>query len=86
MEIYEKLAKLIGKTFSYRDCNWLLIEILPEQDSLVLRRLDAQKRVQANQYGSANRFCNETLTMKISAPEDNIYSEEITALLTGIIK
>ncbi len=86
MEIYEKLAKLIGKSFSYLDCNWLLIEILPEQDSLVLRRLDAQKRVQANQYGSANRFCNETLTMKISGLQEHGYSDEIKTLLTGIIK
>lgn len=84
--MHEKLQQLVGKTFNYLGCQWLLIEILPELDSLVLRRLDADKRVQNNQYGGANRFCDETVTLKISDAETLGYSEEITILLSGIIK
>jgi len=84
--MHEKLQQLVGKTFNYLGCQWLLIEILPELDSLVLRRLDADKRVQTNQYGGANRFCDETVTLRISDAENLGYSEEITTLLSGIIK
>lgn len=84
--MYEKLLKLVGKSFNYLGCNWLLIEILPELDSLVLRRLDAQKQVQQNQYGSASRFSKETITLKITNPQTQGYSEELTLLLSGIIK
>ena len=84
--MHDKLQKLVGKSFSYLGYQWILIEILPELDSLVLRRLDATKRVQANQYGDANRFCDETVTLKITDPDTLGYSEEITTLLSGIIK
>lgn len=84
--MHDKLEQLVGKSFNYLGCQWILIEILPELDSLVLRRLDAAKRVQTNQYGGANRFCDETLTLKITDPDTMGYSEEITTLLSGIIK
>lgn len=84
--MYEKLTKLIGKNFSYLGCQWQLIEIMPEADSLVLQRLDSGKVVQANQYGSANRFCSEIITLKISDSQGQGYSEEIALLLSGIIK
>lgn len=84
--MYDRLAQLIGKQFSYLGCDWLLIEIMPELDSLVLRRLGQHNEVQANQHGSPNRFCKETLTLKISNPDNQGYSEELTILLSGIVK
>jgi hypothetical protein len=84
--MYEKIAKLVGKHFSYLGCTWIMIEVLPEADSIVLRRLDPQKCVQANQYGTAQRLTQETLTIKISRPDNSAYTEELTAMLAGIIK
>ena len=84
--MYEKLLQLVGKKFAYLGSNWLLIEIMPELDSLVLKRLDSEKRVQTNQYGGAHRYSNETLTLKISNPDTQGYSDEITILLSGIQK
>lgn len=81
-----RLTQLIGKQFSYQGSTWLLIEVMPEQDSLVLRELDELKTIQNNQHGSANRRSPETLTLKISDTDGDNYSEEMNILLAGIIK
>ena len=84
--MHEKLLQLIGKNFSYLGSQWVLIEILPEMDSLVLKQLGPEKRLQTNQYGGAGRYGDETLTLKISGPDNQGYSDEVTTLLSGIIK
>jgi len=83
--MYKKLMPLVGKHFSYLGIDWILIDILPEQDSLVLRRVGKASQVQSNQYGAASRMSKETITLKISDTE-NGYTEEITTLLSGIVK
>jgi hypothetical protein len=85
--MYDKLSKLVGKYFNYLGCKWLLIEVMPENDSLVLRRSDGQKNAQNNQFGAVSRYCQETLTIPISnADESDSYSTELTDLLSGLIK
>ena len=84
--MYNRLLNLVGKIFSYQGCRWLLIEVMPELDSLVLRRLDSDKLVQTNQFGNANRLSHETLTLKISETNNQDYSQEVLILLSGIEK
>ncbi|MGD2118720.1 MAG: hypothetical protein PVG66_10190 [Chromatiales bacterium] len=83
--MYEKLEKLVGKQFVFNGCVWLLIEILPEMDSLVLRRQDDSKRIQGDQFGAPTRKCSETLTLQISNEDGSEFSAELTRLLAGKI-
>ena len=85
--MHERLLKLVGKKFNYLGNRWVLIEVMPENDSVVLQRDEGLKQIQSNRHGSPNRFSTETLTVKISSPDsDDEFSEEIGILLSGIIK
>lgn len=65
----------------------MLIEVMPENDSLVLRASDDEKTLQFNQYGSATRYSTPTLTVSISDEANpGNYSEALTQLLSGIEK
>ena len=83
--LHRKLQKLIGARFSYLGEVWILIEILADLDQLVLRRCDgcAPGRLQQNAYGMPNRRVEDTLTLAISDPDGDTYSEDILVLLEG---
>ena len=51
--LYRKLQNLVGEQFEYIGDRWVLIEVLRDLDSLVLRRSegDATRYVQHNSYG-----------------------------------
>ncbi|MEJ2214356.1 MAG: hypothetical protein P8Y20_09930 [Gammaproteobacteria bacterium] len=85
--MHERLLKLIGKKFHYLGNRWVLIEVMPENDSVVLQLDEPHTQIQSNRFGSPSRFSTETLTVSISAPDsDEVFSEEISILLSGIIK
>lgn len=87
MDIYQRFEKLIGRHFEFRGCQWELIEIMPENDSLVLRRLDAHQHIQQNQFGAPIRFAQQTETFKISSSQNqDEYSEDLSDILTGLVK
>ena len=85
--MHERLLKLVGKKFNYLGNRWVLIEVMPENDSVVLQRDEPHRQIQSNRHGSPNRFSIETLSVKISSRDsDEEFSEEIGILLSGIIK
>ena len=85
--MYPQLTKLIGKKFLFRGKTWLLVEILRAEDALVIAPAkDASKKfIQADQYGHATRRCHECMTVPLSNPEGNGYSETVMELLSGRI-
>ena len=83
--LHRKLQNLIGTRFDYLGEVWILIEVLTDLDQLVLRRCEgcAPGRLQQNVYGMPNRRVEDTLTLAISDPEGDGYSEDILVLLEG---
>jgi len=83
--LHRKLQTLIGDRFDYLGEVWVLIEVLGDADSVVLRRCKECKShsLQQNAYGMPNRRAEDTLTLHISDPTGDAYSEDILVLLEG---
>ena len=83
--LHHKLQVLIGDAFDYLGEVWILIEVLSDVDSVVLRRCKDCKpsAVQRNSYGMPNRRVEDTLTLRISDRSGEAYSEDILVLLEG---
>ena len=83
--LHRKLQVLIGDAFDYLGEVWVLIEVLGDVDSVVLRRCkDCEPgALQRNAYGMPNRRAEDTLTMRISDRSGEAYSEDILVLLEG---
>ena len=60
------------------------IEVLGAEDALVLTPVaPSAAPVQTNQYGQPTRRARQTLTLPLSGPVDDGYSEEVLELLAG---
>jgi len=83
--LHHKLQVLIGDAFYYLGEVWVLIEVLSDVDSVVLRRCkDCEpSSLQQNAYGMPNRRTEDTLTLRISDRSGEAYSEDILVLLEG---
>lgn len=83
--LHRKLRPLIGDRFDYLGEVWVLIEILGDADSVVLRRCKdcTPRSVQRNAYGIPNRRAEDTLTLSISDSTGEAYSEDMLGLLEG---
>jgi hypothetical protein len=83
--LHRRLRQLIGEYFDYLGEVWVLIEVLGDDDSVVLRRCSdcAPRNVQRNAYGIPSRRAQETLTLPISDTGGEGYSEDILILLEG---
>lgn len=84
--LHQNLRKLIGRHYRYLSDEWILIEVLAEEDRVVLQRAgsNAIPQLQTDQFGQARRHVSETLTLAISSPDDpDSYSEEMLLLLRG---
>lgn len=82
--LHRKLQKLIGDRFDYLGEVWILIEVLKDTDTVVLRRCGncPPATLQPNAYGMPNRRVEETLAIPISDPAGG-YSDDILVLLEG---
>lgn len=83
--LYRKLRQFIGQRFDYLGEIWVLIEVLGDDDSVVLRRCIecGPGSVQSNAYGEPTRRASGTLTLPISASGGEGYSQDILLLLEG---
>lgn len=82
--LIQRLRKLLGCRFRYLDITWRLAEVLAGEDALVLVRIDGESSpLQQNQYGHSTRRVPQTLTLPLSDSEQEGYSEEVLALLSG---
>jgi hypothetical protein len=83
--LHRKLEKLVGTRFDYLGEPWVLVEVLQELDSLVLRRCThcSTAMVQRNSYGQATRRVDDTLTLPLTDTVTGGYSTEVIHLLSG---
>lgn len=83
--LHRKLRKLIGDRFDYLGEVWILIEVLGDADSVVLRRCEncEPSSLQSNAYGIPNRRVEDTLSLPISDHSGDGYSEDILVLMEG---
>lgn len=83
--LHRRLRQFIGQKFDYLGEVWILIEVLSDSDSVVLRRCtDCEPRtVQQNAYGIPTRRSPDTLTLPISAKDAEDFSQDILVLLEG---
>lgn len=83
--LHRKLRKLIGDRFDYLEEVWILIEVLSDVDTVVLRRCEncEPRGLQSNAYGMPNRRVEDTLSLRISDLGGDGYSEDILVLLEG---
>lgn len=82
--LHRRLRQLIGQEFDYLDETWILVEVLGDDDSVVLRRCaDCRSgRLQPNVYGMPTRRAAVNLTLPISG-DDGGYSQDLLVLLEG---
>jgi hypothetical protein len=83
--LHRKLRKLIGDHFDYLGEVWILIEVLSDVDTVVLRRreIGEPSSLQSNAYGMPNRRVEDTFSLQISDRSGDGYSEDILVLLEG---
>ena len=73
--LHRKLRQLIGQRFDYLDEVWVLIEVLG---------VDCTRgSVQRSVYGAPTRRASDTLSLPISSPDGEDYSQDILLLLEG---
>lgn len=63
------LKLLLGKSLDYKGTPCEVIDVLEDDPSLVLRSLDNDSRIQADQYGEAHRRAPETFTVSAYGPD-----------------
>lgn len=83
--LHRRLRPLIGKHFDYLDEVWILIDILGDIDAVVLQRCSEcrPRSVQRNAFGVPNRRAGGTLTLPISAENEEEFSQDLLLLLEG---
>ena len=82
--LHHRLRQLIGQRFNYLDDIWILVEVLGDDDSVVLRRCTdcGPRPVQRSVYGMPTRRVEDNLTLPISGG-DGGYSQDLLVLLEG---
>lgn len=61
----QALRHAIGRVVQFRGQPCRIMEILDDGPSVVIECLDANKAIQANQFGDANRRVAQTLSIRI---------------------
>lgn len=82
--LHRRLRQLVGQEFDYLDEMWILVEVLGDDDSVVLRRRAdrGSGSLQPNVYGMPTRCAADNLTLPISG-DDGGYSQDLLVLLEG---
>lgn len=80
-----KLRRLIGERFRYVDRLWVMVEVLHDADRVVLQPCTdcGQAPVQGTAFGLPGRRVNQTLSLRISDPDGEGYSDDLLLLLEG---
>lgn len=84
--LHQRLRKMIGDRFDYLGKPWVMVEILPDVDGVVLKRCgDRQERavLTPDVYGIPNRLSAETLMVPVSSADHDGYSDDLLMLLEG---
>lgn len=78
----ENLKDLLGQTLSYQGIVCRVIDILPDEPSLVLRDSSDNKVIQPNQYGDAGDWMPRTFTVTVLNVHRDGLNPELPELAT----
>ena len=84
--LHQRLRKMIGDRFDYLGKPWIMVEILPDVDGVVLKRCgtsEGRAVLQPDAYGIPNRVSAETLMVPVSNTAKDGYSDDLLLLLEG---
>ncbi|MCU0970698.1 MAG: hypothetical protein MUF57_02610 [Gammaproteobacteria bacterium] len=82
--IHQRLRALIGRRFCYGGEDWLVIDVLADDDALVLQRVGTSSGpIQADLYGQAARRVCDTLVLPVSGDSPDQLSQDIVDLLNS---
>jgi len=80
----------VGRRFHYRGRDWIVLELLLEENRIVLTPAESRRMaggpIQTNQYGQPLRRCPDCLTLPISPISGEGYSGEMLELLAGRVR
>jgi hypothetical protein len=87
-QLHAKLEQLRGAQFHYLSEDWILIDILYDDDQVVLQRNKPENAnpLQSSQYGEVKRRIPETLSLPISDDDNEGFSDALMLLLQGRVK
>ena len=85
---HKKLRRLIGERFRYLSCEWMLVDVLGEEDRVVIEAVGAcpDQRIQDDQFGQPSRRSVRTMTLAISDADGEGYSEDLLILLENRVR
>jgi hypothetical protein len=82
--IHQRLRALIGRRFCYGGEDWLVIDVLADDDAVVLQRVGTSSGpIQADLYGQASRRVCDTLVLPVSGESPDQLSHDIIDLLNS---
>jgi hypothetical protein len=82
--IHQRLRALIGRRFCYGGEDWLVIDVLADDDAVVLQRVGTSSGpIQADLYGQAARRVSDTLVLPVSGDSPDQLSQDIIDLLNS---
>lgn len=67
--IIADLKLLLGKQLDYKGTQCEVIDVLEDDPALVLKNLEDESSIQADQYGEAHRRAPETFTVNVYTPD-----------------
>jgi hypothetical protein len=76
---------LLGKRFHFRGGSWMLIEVLADEASIVLRGSPAENRIQLDQFGRPLRRVGPLASIPILSTDGERLSPELLELLSAPI-
>lgn len=80
--IIKRIRPLIGSHFDYLGHEWMLLEVLADEQQLVLASADHEATIQANLYGQPSRRVPETVMIPLYGSDGETFSEEFLELLS----
>ncbi|MEK6747666.1 MAG: ATPase [Pseudomonadota bacterium] len=76
-----QLRASIGTRVRYGGHTYVVVEVLEDAPALVLKPLEDESVIQANQHGDAHRLAPRTHTIPVLSPQQHEFSAEFLALI-----
>ncbi|MET0048015.1 MAG: hypothetical protein ABW066_09545 [Sedimenticola sp.] len=83
-QLIERLRHLIGNRVRYLEQEWILLDILADEGSLILSSQEQDAPIQTDQYGQPTRRSPETLLVPLFDAESESYSEEAMEIFSNL--
>jgi hypothetical protein len=80
----DRLRGLIGRDCEYLGGHCRLVEVLPDEGTVVLERRAGTPPIQTDQYGQASHRANEVVQIPIFGADRDHFSDELMDLFASL--